>query len=436
MARWSTRGSQNTVLIGRQADLTTELTSGLVAIPVSIEVDHAQEQEDFSDVASGQFGTFEPPAPGSKSGGTVKLRGRLEALKDGYDPSSEAPGDAGVVSYIMAMIANVLGSDSATATDNAEFLKGSHMARNPFAPGDVTGGTTSSISVTTTASYKTGALVYAATDASSAPATKGLGFVKTRTGAGPYDLTLFEAYPVSAASGDNGYGTATAFLSSSETWPITIHRYGDNSAFKFAYIGCIASRLMLDFTSGKTPTWEIDFVYTDRKRYSTGGGTSAPANFASAKPFLGRYNGYFTIGGAATCGWGDVKVEMSWTVTPVACPNKAQGVSEFVRLLDDVKVTATVPLSSSDTVSSNNGPFETAYEAGTSTSLGISVGQQPGQIVAMLLTSMAQAEPPKLVDSNGLLAQEVVYRPATYTGDDGSASATAPADSVLRLAVA
>jgi hypothetical protein len=67
MARWSTRGTQNTVLIGRQADLTTELTSGLVAIPVTFEADHTQEQEDFSDLASGQFGAYEAPAPGSKS---------------------------------------------------------------------------------------------------------------------------------------------------------------------------------------------------------------------------------------------------------------------------------------------------------------------------------------------------------------------------------
>ena len=49
---------------------------------------------------------------------------------------------------------------------------------------------------------------------------------------------------------------------------------------------------------------------------------------------------------------------------------------------------------------------------------------------------MKLASPPKLVDANGLLAQELEFRPATYTGDDGSPTATAAADSLLRLAVA
>jgi hypothetical protein len=437
MARWSTRGTQNTVLIGRQANLTTELTSGLVAIPVTFEADHTQEQEDFSDLASGQFGAYEAPAPGSKSGGTVKMKGRIDALKDGYVPGPlENPGDTGIIAYTMAMIANALGSDSATATDNANFLAGLHMARNPYDAGDVTGGAVGSIDVTTDASYKTGSLVYAATDATRSPATRGLGFVATRTGAGPFNLALFESYATAAASGDNAYGTATGFLSASETWPLTVHHYGDNDAFKFAYIGCVASRLMLDFTSGKTPTFELDFVYTDRKRYSTGGGTSAPADFQSARPFLGRNNGYFTIDGSPVCGWADVKIEINWAITPIQCPNKAQGVSEFVRLLDTVAVTATVPLDSGDVVTANLGPFELEYESGTTKSLGVSVGAQPGQIVALLLPAMKLASPPKLVDANGLLAQELEFRPATYTGDDGSPTATAAADSLLRLAVA
>jgi hypothetical protein len=249
MARWSTRGTQNTVLIGRQADLTTELTSGLVAIPVTFEADHTQEQEDFSDLASGQFGAYEAPAPGSKSGGTVKMKGRIDALKDGYDPTAENPGDTGIIAYTMSLLANALGSDSATATDNANFLAGLHMARNPYDAGDVTGGAVGSIDVTTDASYKTGSLVYAATDATRSPATRGLGFVATRTGAGPFNLALFESYATAAASGDNAYGTATGFLSASETWPLTIQHLGDNTAFKFSYIGCVASRLMLDFTS-------------------------------------------------------------------------------------------------------------------------------------------------------------------------------------------
>jgi hypothetical protein len=230
MARWSTRGTQNTVLIGRQADLTTELTSGLVAIPVTFEADHTQEQEDFSDLASGQFGAYEAPAPGSKSGGTVKMKGRIDALKDGYVPGTlENPGDTGIIAYTMAMIANALGSNSRRRRRTTlTFSPACKWRCNPYDAGDVTGGAVGSIDVTTDASYKTGSLVYAATDATRSPATRGLGFVATRTGAGPFNLALFESYPTAAASGDNAYGTATGFLSASETWPLTVHHYGDN----------------------------------------------------------------------------------------------------------------------------------------------------------------------------------------------------------------
>ena len=441
MARWSTRGNENTVLAARQSDLTTENTTGasFVALPVSIEVDHVQEQEDFSDLASGAIGTFEPPAPGSKSGGTLKIAGRIECMMALYAGVSNNPGDTGVISPIMSLIANALGSVSADVTTDAEFWKGFHLTRVPYAALGINAvsASTTIASVNLFSDYTVGALAY--WDPATPSTTPSFGFVKSTTDAVQDLATMFEAMAVAPTDLDVAYGTATASLTAAPTIPLTFHRVsydgaqGATTAFKYSYIGCVATRLMLDFSSGKTPTFEIDYVYTDRSRYSVGTSPSAPANFQAARPFLGKNGGRFLVNGAAACGYKDFKVECTWTITPVECPNKAQGVSEFVRLLDNIAVTATIPLDSGDVITGTLDEYEAAYEAGTSYSVGAYVGQAPGSTCALLLPSMALSASPTLVDSDGLLAHELSWRPLAYTGDG---SAVVPGNTPLRLAVA
>tara|TARA_R110000822_G_scaffold56149_6_gene142129 strand:+ start:1218 stop:2525 length:1308 start_codon:yes stop_codon:yes gene_type:complete len=435
MARWSTRGNENTVLAARQSDLTTENTTGasFVALPVSIEVDHVQEQEDFSDLASGAYGTFEPPAPGTKSGGTLKIAGRIECMMAAYAGVSNNPGGTGVLSPIMALIANALGSTAADASTDDKFWEGQHLTLNAYQASGINaiGSSTTVANVALFSDYAIGALAY--WDPATPSTTPSFGFVKSTTDAVQDLATMFDPMAVAPTSGDVAYGTATASLTKDEPWPLTFHHLGTDAAFKYSYIGCVATRLMLDFGSGKTPTFEIDYVYTDRSRYSSGGTLSAPANFQAARPFLGKNGGRFLVNGTAACGFKDFKVEVNWTITPVECPNKSQGVSEFIRLLDTVAVTATVPLDSTDTITGTLDQYEAAYEAGASFSVGAYVGQAPGSTCALLLPSMALASSPTLVDSDGLLAHELSWRPLAYTGDG---SATVPGNTPLRLAVA
>jgi hypothetical protein len=256
MARWSTRGNENTVLAARQADLTTENITGasFVALPVSIEVDHVQEQEDFSDLASGAYGTFEPPAPGSKSGGTLKIAGRIECMMALYAGVSNNPGDTGVISPIMSLIANALGSVSADVTTDAEFWKGFHLTRVPYAALGINAvsASTTIASVNLFSDYTVGALAY--WDPATPSTTPSFGFVKSTTDAVQDLATMFEAMAVAPTDLDVAYGTATASLTAAPTIPLTFHRVsfdgvgGATTAFKYSYIGCVATRLMLDFS--------------------------------------------------------------------------------------------------------------------------------------------------------------------------------------------
>ena len=436
MARMKWSGQYMTVLAARQTDLTTENTTGgsFAAFAAAVDVpDHAQEQEDFSDLAAGQFAAYEPPAPGSRSGGTLSMRMPLEALKVGYDPTAEDPGDAGVVSPAMVLLGNALGSGGASAvSSDAEFWQGYHLARTAYIAGSVNAGgsTTTVVNVADQSLYTSGALALFGTTASeTAPMA---GWVKTLTNDTQDTVTLFEAMNAAPANADDAFGTATAYLSGNDPVPLTVHILGDNAAFKYAYIGCVANSVRIDAMSGKTPMIEIGFTFTARKRYSSGGGLSAPSDFTRARPFLGRYGGRFLVDGTAACGWGDFSIEVNFDIVPVECPNKEEGVSEFQRRLSAVNVSAQIPIDSTDTITSNNSPMETKYANGTAMSIGGYMGQTIGGMASFLLPAVTLAEAPQLVDINGLLGESIVARTSAYSSDDGS---TAPADTLLRIAV-
>lgn len=437
MARMVWGGQHMTIAAARQTDLVTENTTGasFTAFSAVVEIpDHTQAQEDFSDIAAGQFGTYAPPAPGSKHGGSLKISMPLECLKSGYNPAAENPGDSGVISPSAVLLATALGSGGASSvSSDAEFWRGFMLTRSSYIAADVQSGPdTTVIKVLNAGVYTRGAL--GVWDASTVAAAPTIGWiVNTDTGPIPDQVTLFEAAGNAAALGDNNYGTGTAYLSSADPIPLTIHILGDNAAFKYAYIGCLASRVKLDMPAGKTPMVEIDFVYTDRKRYGSGGGLSAPSAFVRARPYLGRNGGRFTVDGAEKCGWGDFSVEVTWDMIPVECPGRPQGVTEVIRKLASVSVSATVPIDSGDTITSNLSPAELAYANGTTMTIAGYVGVAPGAIAAFLLPALAVAEPPQLADAGGLLAESLVLRPKTYTADAGS---TAPADTVFRVAVA
>ena len=436
MARMKWSGQYMTVAAARQTDLTTENITGgsFTAFAAAVDVpDHAQEQEDFSDLAAGQFGAYEPPAPGSRSGGSLSMRFPLEALKSGYDPTSENPGDAGVISPAMVLLGNALGSGGSSAvSSDAEFWQGYHLTRTAYIAGSVNaaGSTTTVVNVADQSLYTSGALgLWGTTAAEVAPMA---GWAKTLTNDTQDTITTFEAMNAAPANGDDAFGTATAYLSGNDPVPLTIHILGDNAAFKYAYIGCVATRVAFLGMSGKTPMVEIDYMFTARKRYGSGGGLTAPADFTRARPFLGRYGGRFLVDGSPKCGWGDFSVEVNFDIIPVECPNKEEGYSEFVRRLASCNVSAQIPIDSSDTITGNNSEMETAYEAGTTMSIGGYMGLQIGGMAAFLLPAVKLAEAPQLTDINGILGESIVARPAAYSADDGD---TAPADTLFRVAV-
>ena len=280
---------RRTIGFARQTALTTENTtaSDFTYFPcVFPDPDHAQEQEDFSDLQSGQAGAFEPPAPGSKSGGSITVQFPMSALKTGYDPTSEDPGDAGVISPAAVLLANAIGSAGNSAVSSAaEFAQGYHMARTGYVATDVAAGsTTTAINVNTGASYTTGSAVMV--DSSASAGSPAFGWITDITSGTPDVITIAAASAVTAAASDNSYGVATGYMSGNDTVPLTFRVSGDNSAFLDTYIGCVAKSIKLDLAAKKTAMCEIVFQFADRKRYGSGGGIQDIASFQRVRPTL------------------------------------------------------------------------------------------------------------------------------------------------------
>jgi hypothetical protein len=428
----------NSVSFARQVALTTEntTTNDFTAIECTWEADHAQEQEDFSDFASGQVGSFVPPAPGSKSGGSFTMSFPVKALKVGYDPTAEDPGDTGVISPEAILLAAALGSGGATSvTSAAEFAQGLHMSRTAYDAGGIAvGSTTTNIKVTAAlgASYLDGQFL--AIDSSATAGTPGLGWVTdVNTTATPDEVTVSDALAITPAAGENSYGTAVGYISGNDPIPITIWRSGNNAAFKWSYIGCIAKSMSINLSAKKTAMIEITWQFADRKRYGTGGGLATAGAFERVRPTLGNSGSSLRQDGVVTCGYHDLSVALEWEIADIECHSSAQGVSEFVRTLSSANVTATIPYASTDTITDNEGPAETRYANGTAIRLMVYVGEVAGQYFSVMFPALHVDSPPQQTEVNGMMATELSMRPSTYSGDTG---ATAPADTVIRFAVA
>jgi len=434
MARLSTK--RQVIGFAVQADLNTENTtaSQFRYAPVTFEASHTREQEDFSDIQVGQVGAFASPAPGSRSGGTVTTRFPVASMKSGYNPVVENPGGTEVISPQAILIATALGSGGLAAIAAAQdWLDGKLMSTSVYAAADVgVGSTTSAIKHAVT--RIAGDMIIA--DTSVTAGSPAIGWTKDYASAIAETSTLFADSADAAAVGDHLYGSAVAYLSHNAPAPLTIRASGDNAAFLYKYIGCIAKSMTLDLKAKSTPTCEITWQYADRERASTGGGIVALTDGQRIRPALGDSGGRLLINGALARGYEDLSIEVSWSLDEVTGLDAGQGVHEIVRMVESVQVSATVPIDSSDTIAGGDGPHETAYADGTVISLQIDIGLLPGRIMSVLLPALEHAEAPQRGAVNNLVAEQIVLRPAPYAGDTSTAPLVDPANTLLRVGFA
>lgn len=411
------------------------------------------EQQEL-DLMTGQVGAAAEILPGRRHG-TIVFQMPLEGLKSGYDPTSEDPGDTGVIPPWFAILGNVFGSGMSTAVNTvAKFWDGLHLSHSQYtagvgaASGVIAGCTTTLIKVfsaTESNKHDGGQLVVAATNATdTAPQ---FGFLKTKSG---QDLTLFEASTNTAAAADDLYGSANAWLSAvnGNQMPLTIAYVGENTEAAIILTDCICSGVKLSGNAGEVAVAEFTFQFFNFYHDDSNGGLVVPAAFERVPQLVGNSNSRATISTASVCGLGSWSLEYSATVTPILCHASAQGVSNVRITKPRVQVSFTVGWESGasnvfDTagVAATTGQYywQSRYERRVRDSIGLYVGSTVGRIFALLLPSATQVTAPQFTDIDGADGYTLTYAAASYTGDTSDTAETAvnsPLDSICRAAIA
>ncbi|MGA0418298.1 MAG: hypothetical protein ACO3O1_11680, partial [Ilumatobacteraceae bacterium] len=261
------------------------------------------------ELMTGQVGAAPERIIGRRSG-SITMSMPLEGLADGYDPTAQNPGDAGVLPYLQALLGNAIGSyaDNWNPAVNtaADFWEGSlHLSCSSYTAGGVSTALANSVTYdNATASDKILGGAYLLTALSATTTAVQSGFAKVKgTALAPQTVTLFENSTNTVADpAANAYGTGTAWQSDNQPIPLTIRWKGNNTAFGYRLVDCICESFTINLNAAETPTVEFTFSFYNFIADKTIGGLVVPSSFQRIPTILGTSNGRVTIGGNATCG--------------------------------------------------------------------------------------------------------------------------------------
>lgn len=430
-----------------QADLTTEGAGTYTYLNAQMAEPPSRERkiQDFRPAVS-QIGGNAARLAGSKHGGTFTLRFPMRGLAKTYDGGAGGGGvhalgtTDGMISPEMLLLGNAWGSaGSALVAAAADFTKGLHLSTDVGIPNDVAAGSTAGvIKVADATLYKEGQLFVAMT--ASDGANPAIGWIEDAT-AGT-DVTLAEDVETAEipANLDETYDTAVAWPSENARVPLTVRVLGNNGGFKQAFIGVEALEVRMDLGMGDLWWTEIDYKYTDRKDFSTGGGLQTPTDYFPIPALLGDDGGRMLYGdqGSATevgaFGWRDMQLKVAWPVHDIHDINAPEGIGEMSPLIPEITLAAKIPVAHDDTISADGeDPYETILSAGGRKAFQFTSGKTPGEIGSLYLPAMQLQANPQRTLVEDVEYYDCVWESGQYSGDTGTDDA---ANAIVRFGVA
>lgn len=420
-------------------------------------VQFATETVDL-DLMSGKIGAAAEKLVGRRHG-TLQFSMPLEGFKSGYDPTAEDPGDAGVVPYWFAILANVLGSHVGIgfATDD-EFWNGKHLSCSEYQAGKLTSATSTTLTVDDDPSalkIKVGQFVAAALAANTGEVE--VGFVKQKA----MDvLTLFDAAGKTVNDGAaNLYGSANAWISDElpDQIPLTAHWVGERVEAGYVLSDLVCTGFKLSWNAGEVPNIEFSFNFYDYQADKTLGGLVVPTAFAripqivganNGRAMLGQYTGSpAAFGTALQCGLESCSIEYKVEIAEVKCHAAQQGIAAVSYRKPRVTVQVSVPWSSTDEIrnaagtpgDSGSHKWQSMFELGQPVSIGVYVGSRIGRLFGFLVPAGRITAVPQVVDLNGQVGYQLTVEAGAYTGDTSDqlteTPIVCPIDSLFRAAL-
>lgn len=395
------------------------------------------------DLMTGQVGAAPERIIGRRSG-SITMSMPLEGLADGYDPTAQNPGDAGVLPYLQALLGNAIGSyaDNWSGTA-AQFWSGTqHLSCSSYTAGGVDSAAAGSVTydnLTASNKIKGGAYLLTALNATTSAVQSGFAKVKSALA-----VTLFENSTNTVNDGTaNAYGTGTAWQSDNQPIPLTIRWKGNNTAFGYRLVDCICESFTINLNAAETPTVEFTFSFYNFIADKTIGGLVVPSTFQRIPTILGTSNGRVTIGGSVTCGLEDVSIGWSaGDLRVIPCHSEDSGIASVQIVRPVVTAAFSIPHRDTDGIydaggaPANSGAHAWQYllESGETVSIGVEVGSRIGRMWSALIPAAIVTASP--VDAGELVRYQVQVEASSYSGDTSDTaetSADSPLDSIFRI---
>ncbi len=402
------------------------------------------------ELMTGQVGAAPERIVGRRSG-SITMSMPLEGLAEGYDPTSQDPGDAGVLPYLQALLGNAIGSYTSNwnpaVNTAADFWEGSqHLSCSSYTAGGVSTALANSVTYdNATASDKILGGAYLLTALSATTTAVQSGFAKVKgTALAPQTVTLFENSTNTVADpAANAYGTGTAWQSDNQPIPLTIRWKGNNTAFGYRLVDCICESFTINLNAAETPTVEFTFSFYNFIADKTIGGLVVPSSFQRIPTILGTSNGRVTIGGNVTCGLEDVSIGWSaGDLRVIPCHSEDSGIASVQIVRPVVTAAFSIPHKDNDPIydagggPANSGAHAWQYllESGDTISIGVEVGSRIGRMWSALIPSAIVTAAP--VDAGELVRYQVQVEASSYSGDSSTTaetSANSPINSIFRI---
>lgn len=402
-----------------------------------------RESEEL-ELLTGQVGAAGEKLQGRRHG-TLSFTIPLEGLVSGYNPTTQNPGDTGVLPPWFILFANSLGSYIGNVTTAADFWAGDHISCSAYNAAGVASATSGAITWANgapSASVKAGQLVATATSATSTAIQ--MGWAKTKAA---LVTTLFEAsgQTVNDPTG-NLYGSATTWISAAHAnqKPVTFRWSGENSAAAKILVDAVCTGWELTWDSGQVSKITFNYSFYDYYDDSTVGGLVVPAAFQRVPQLVGSNNGRATIGGSVRCGLESCKIVYKCEVAEYRCHSATQGIAGVSYRKPRISVSMSVPYTTDDPIYDSAGSiatsgqniWESRLEQGTTTSLACYVGSRIGRSFAFLVPAAKLSGVPQIAEvGGGAVGYSLEFEAGSYTGDSTDTAETttnSPIDSIFR----
>lgn len=272
--------------------------------------------------------------------------------------------------------------------------------------------------------------------ANSSNVVGGMGFVKSKSGGGPYTTNLFEDLPAQPGSNNKQVPTRALYPTVGKKI-FSFKILGEPAAQDIRLYGGILMKRTgrLDEADCLLFEWEF-MVYGSMNPRGGSGGLQALGDFLTLDPFVGAGTGRVVLGsnvftdfndgtadGEGHCDVRDIVFTDEWVHRPVTLASlTGGGVKDVSVQAHTCRVSFTVP-SVTNYDSSSVNAFERAFLEKTQVSFSLYMGDTPGRLYAYQMKRGQVSAFPGYPDVDGVVGRGVELVATDYSGDGASTDA-------------